>query len=155
MTASPSASEALAVKAAVLFSAAEMFPAFEKVGAWFATVESVDPDEPDPAESVELVDPDPDESVESVEPDEPDPEESDESVDPDGSSTGSGRAATASLSPPLALAWVVTSAWVVNSSVVISFVTNCVANVVLFSTISLIAVAVVVDVSTVTPLVAT
>ena len=121
MTASPSASEALAVKAAVLFSATEMFPAFEKVGAWFATVESVDPDEPDSAESVESVDPDPDESVElvepddpdpdeSVEPDEPAPEESDESVDPDELSTGSGKAATASLRPPLALAWVVTSA---------------------------------------------
>ena len=135
MTASPSASEALAVKAAVLFSATEMLPAFEKVGAWFATVESIDPDEPDPAESVESVDPDPDESVElvepddpdpdepvepdepapaesveSVEPDEPAPEESDESVDPDELSTGSGKAATASLRPPLALAWVVTSA---------------------------------------------
>ena len=67
MTASPSGSEALAVKAVELFSATEMLPAFEKVGAWFATVE---PEEPEPDESL----------------------------------IGSGKAPTASLSPPLALA---------------------------------------------------
>ena len=110
----------------------------------------VEPDEPEPEESVdvsvELDEPDPEESVESVEPDEPEPDES---------LIGSGKAATASLRPPLALAWVATSAWLVNSSVVISLVTNCFASVVLFATISLIALAVVADVSTVTPPVAT